>query len=206
MVTTDAPLFSGFDMQQMTVRPPQPIIDELSKQYEVVQVDASKPIEKFDVLMVVQPSSLDQPKLDNLLAAIRGGQPTAIFEDPAPVFMRGVAGTSEQKQGQMPGQPGGPKCDIQQLWSLLGVKLAGKDRTSPFGPVASTAGIVWQDWNPYPKLSLISTLPLEFVFIGREEPGPTNSVAFNDKDPITSGLQELWFPFPARSCRRIARR
>ncbi len=196
VVTTDAPLFSGFDMQQMTVRPPQPIIDELSKQYEVVQVDASKPIEKFDVLMVVQPSSLDQPKLDNLLAAIRGGQPTAIFEDPAPVFMRGVAGTSEQKQGQMPGQPGGPKSDIQQLWSLLGVKLAGKDRTSPFGPVASTAGIVWQDWNPYPKLSLISTLPLEFVFIGREEPGPTNSVAFNDKDPITSGLQELWFPFP----------
>jgi ABC-2 type transport system permease protein len=194
VVQTDAPLFSGFDMQAMTVRPSQPIIDELSKQYEVVQVDASKPIEKFDVLMAVQPSSLEQPKLNNLLDAIRNGQPTAIFEDPAPVFMQGVPGTSEEKRGPM-GQPGGAKADIQQLWSLLGVKPAGKERTSPFGPVPSSAGIVWQDWNPYPKLSFISTLPLEFVFIGREEPG-AGGTAFNDADPITSGLQELWLPFP----------
>ena len=196
IVQTDAPLFSGFDMQTMQVRPRQPIIDELEKQYEVIQVDASKPIEKYDALMVVQPSALDQAKLNNVIEAVRAGQPTALFEDPAPVFMSGVSGTTEEKRGNpMMGQPGGPKSDISALWSLLGVKIVGKDHTSPFGPMSSSAGVLWQNWNPYPKLGLISTLPREFVFVGPEEPGAGEN-AFNPQDPITSGLQELWFPFP----------
>ena len=199
IVATDAPLFSGFDMQRMTVRPAQPIVDELSKQYEVVQVDASKPIEKFDVLMCVQPSSLEQPKLANLIAAIRGGQPTALFEDPFPAMMQGVPGTNDEKGGGMMGQPGAPKGDIGQLWSLLGVKLVGKDRSSPFGPSQSVAGIVYQDFNPYPKLELFTGLPKEFVFIGRGESGEKATVTpFYDSDPITSGLQGVVVPLPGR--------
>ncbi len=170
------------------------MIDELEKQYEVVQVDPSKPIEKFDVLLAVQPSSLAQPQLVNVIDAIRDGQPTAIFEDPAPVF-EAVPGTTEEKRGAMPGMPGGAKGDINALWSLLGVKYMSKDRGGPLGGMPPSDSVIWQAWNPYPKLSGIAqNLPREFVFVGRNEPG--GKMPFNDESPITSGLQELWFPFP----------
>ncbi|HEV2970841.1 MAG TPA: Gldg family protein, partial [Pirellulales bacterium] len=193
VVQTDAQLFGGFDMATMGARAREPIIDELEKQYEVVQVDPSKPIEKFDVLLAVQPSSLDQPKLDNLINSIKHGQPTAIFEDPFPAFMSGVPGTSEEKRAGNPmmgGQMPSPKGDIQQLWDLLGVKMVAKESTSPFGPPQPSASVIWQDWDPYPKIASISTLPREFVFIGEHTPG--NEAAFNPGDPITSGLKELW--------------
>ena len=41
VLTTDADLFGGFDMTSGQQRPRQPIVDELEKQYDVVQVDAS---------------------------------------------------------------------------------------------------------------------------------------------------------------------
>ncbi len=88
VVTTDARLFGGFDFQRMGQTPPQLIIDELKKQYEVIQIDANNPIEEpVDALLCVQPSSLTQPQLDNLVAAIGKGIPTALFEDPLPVMM-----------------------------------------------------------------------------------------------------------------------
>ena len=197
VVQTDAQLFGGFemDMGMPNQRPRQMIIDELEKQYEVIQVDPSKPIEKFDVLLAVQPSSLGPPQLDNLVAAIQNGQPTAIFEDPLPMVMRGVPGTAEEKRGNpMMGQMPQMKGDIQKLWKLLGIEMVG-GRGNPitFGPQEPSPAVVWQDWNPYPKISQMR-VPREFVFIQRTVPG--NDAAFNDKDLITSGLQELWFPFP----------
>src|SRR5262245_53814841 len=57
VVKTDVPLFGGFTMQGPTDE--SQIITELKKQYEVVEVDPSKPIEnRCDVLLAVQPSSL----------------------------------------------------------------------------------------------------------------------------------------------------
>ena len=124
----------------------------MEKQYEVVQVDPSKPIEKFDVLLAVQPSSLAQPQMFNLIEAIRAGQPTAIFEDPAPVF-EAVPGTTEQKQRlRCRACRAAPKGDINELWSLLGVKYVSKDRGGPLGGMPPSDSVVWQDWNPYPKL------------------------------------------------------
>ena len=197
VVQTDAQLFGGFDFDSgmPQQRPRQAIIDELEKQYEVVQVDASKPIEKFDVLLAVQPSSLAPPQMDNLITAIRNGQPTAIFEDPFPAVMRGVPGTGEEKRGNpMMGQMPQPKGDIQKLWKLLGIEMVG-GRASPlsFGSEGPSPAVVWQDWNPYPKISQMR-VPRKFVFIQRTVPG--NDAPFNDKDSVTSGLQELWFPFP----------
>jgi ABC-type uncharacterized transport system involved in gliding motility auxiliary subunit len=197
VVQTDAQLFGGFDFDSgmPQQRPRQAIIDELEKQYEVIQVDASKPIEKFDVLLAVQPSSLAPPQMDNLITAIQNGQPTAIFEDPLPAVMRGVPGTGEEKRGNpMMGQMPQPKGDIQRLWKLLGIEMVG-GRASPlsFGSEGPSPAVVWQDWNPYPKISQMR-VPREFVFIQRGVPG--NDAPFNDKESITSGLQELWFPFP----------
>ena len=87
VVKTDVQLFGGFNMQTMQPSGKQLIIEELEKQYEVEEVDPSQPMQAgaYDVLMVVQPSSLPQSQMDNLIAVIRDGQPTAIFEDPLPV-------------------------------------------------------------------------------------------------------------------------
>ena len=63
------------------------VINELLKQYDVHDVTGGE-ISKgdYDALLVVQPSTLDNEKLDNLIAAIKSGIPTAIFEDPLPLF------------------------------------------------------------------------------------------------------------------------
>src|SRR5262249_4915177 len=59
VLTTDAKLFASFDMETMSAGRNELIIDELQKQYEVVQVDPNNPIkERYDVLLAVQPSSL----------------------------------------------------------------------------------------------------------------------------------------------------
>lgn len=184
VLSTDAQLYGGFSMQGMA--PNWPIIDELEKQYDLVRVDPSKPItDKYDVLLAVQPSSLGVAEMNNFIAAVRDGQPTAIFEDPAPVWCPGVPATSAPRQA-----PGGmnamfmggaapPKGRITPLWEMLGVDFASDQ-------------IVWQDYNPYPKLPLFSENP-EFVFVGVRK-GVKQPFAAND--PISSGLQQMLFPFP----------
>lgn len=183
ILQTDARMYGSFDFQTMSSRNNWPIIDELQKQYEVVQVDPTNPItERYDVLLAVQPSSLAPEQLDHFVAAVKSGQPTAIFEDPFPVFANDVPATSAPRR-----PPGGmnmmfmqqplPKGNIQSLWSALGVDF-GDDQ------------VIWQGYNPYPKLS---QLPEEFVFIDRNC-GATEP--FNDADPVSSKLQHLLFPFP----------
>ncbi|GIW93257.1 MAG: hypothetical protein KatS3mg110_1298 [Pirellulaceae bacterium] len=196
VVRTDAQLFSmpTFEGGEFRTIPQQMILDELQKQFDVEQVDPESPIEpdKYDVLMVVQPSSLSPEGLDNLLAAIRAGVPTAIFEDPMPVL--GVApGTAEPRRG-----PGGmfgmmqgpqPKGDIQKLWDLLGLIVP----SDPGGFTGVQPKLAWQDYNPYPKLQL-SGVPDTWVFASPEAPGGADSL--NPQHPITSGLPEILFPIP----------
>ena len=180
---TDAPLYGAMNFQTFTPTPNWPIIDELQKQYEVVKVDASHPIsERYDVLLAVQPSTLGPEDMANFLAAVRSGQPTAIFEDPCPTPLSDVPATSMPRQ-----PPGGmnpfmqsrqlPKGEIQMLWDLLGVDFSATE-------------IVWQKYNPYPK---IPSFPEEFVFVDR---GEGIRDPFNPDDPISAGLQQVLFPFP----------
>ena len=200
VVTTDADLFGGFDMASGQQRPRQPVLEELEKQYEVVQVDPAAPItETYDVLMVVQPSSLGPEQMNNFVAAVRSGQPVAIFEDPLPVLMNSVPGTSQPRRGgggpmAMLQQQNQPKGDLGQLWDVLGLELAAGSGRPLMGQMGSSPYVVWQDYNPHPKLEL----PSEFVFIdaelGEADGGATRS--FNQENPITSGLQEVLFPFP----------
>ncbi len=184
VLNTDAQLYGSFNMQSMSVSPNWPIIDELEKQYDVVKVDPTKPItEKFDVLLAVQPSSLGPQEMDNFVAAVESGQPTAIFEDPFPVLAGGVPATSMPRQApggmnpMMGGQPPPQKGDISKLWRLLGIDFAPDQ-------------IIWQDYNPYPKAS---HFPREFVFIGD---GCGAKEPFSPRDAVTAGLQQLLFPFP----------
>lgn len=185
VLETDAQLYGRFNMQSMSSTANEQIIQELQKQYDVVRVNADNPItEKYDVLLAVQPSSLTQPQMDHFMAAIRSGQPTAIFEDPFPYIDRGVPGTNEPKrpQGGMMGMgspPPTPKGNVAALWNMLGVDFTGGE-------------VIWQNYNPYPKLG--DMFPKEFVFV-REGSGE-ETPSFNRKSPITSDLEELLFLFP----------
>ena len=125
----------------------------------MVEVDPSKPItDKYDVLLAVQPSSLTPEAMDNFVAAVKSGQPTADFRGsvPWPQRVADVVGTAQPKRppGGMMGMFGGggppePKGDISQLWKLLGVEMYGDE-------------IVWQDFNPETKLGDIYP---EWIFI-----------------------------------------
>ncbi|MBN1587881.1 MAG: Gldg family protein, partial [Pirellulales bacterium] len=189
ILTTGAPLYGQFNMQTMSAGRNWPIVDELEKQYEVIQIDPAKPIDvkECDVLLAVQPSMLGPQQMDHFVDAVRAGLPTVIFEDPAPVASGGVTATSQQRR-----PPGGmmmmqqqppPKGDIQKLWNLLGVEFSGDS-------------VVWQNYNPYPKMA--DVFWPEFVFVASknnvdEELGMEG---FNEDDPISSGLQELLLLFP----------
>ncbi|MBU63630.1 MAG: hypothetical protein CMI26_14130 [Opitutae bacterium] len=140
---TDAPMMGAAGMGMMGIpmgggSPPWLFVTELKKQYDVQEVTGG-PINKgdYDALVVVQPSTLEEEKLGDLIAAIKAGVPTAIFEDPLPLINGSFPGTYEPRrsnqQGGGPGQPPPPapsKGDISKLWSLLGVhfNVAPKDR------------------------------------------------------------------------------
>ena len=199
VVRTDARLFGGFSFAGGRPQdiPKQEIITELEKQYSVKEVDPTNPIEKdaYDVLLAVQPSSLSPEEFDNFVEAVKSGQPTAIFEDPRPVFMAAPAtGEPKMPPGGMGGMFGGgggpqPKGDMKKLWNMLGLEVPGE--TSMMGLFAPD--IVWQEFNPYWKLDLPAIVD-NFVFCRREAPGGENSI--NDDSPITSGLTEICFPVP----------
>ncbi len=190
VLTTDAQLYGRFSMGGGGSNR-WPIIDELEKQYEVVQVDAAQPITKetCDVLVAVQPSSLGPEQMPNFIAAVTDGMPTAIFEDPFPFFDPSVPGTKAPRrppqQMMMMGQPPMEKGDIKPLWDQLGVE---------YDPEV----VVWQLYNPYPKIPDFNRMP-EFVFIDKASGA---AQPFNRSEGISSGLQTLLFPFPGSIGRR----
>ncbi len=199
VVKTDANLFGGFDMQSMSRTPKELIVTELEKQYDVEQVDASEPIAEgvYDVLLAVQPSSLNPAQLENFVAAIRNGQPTAIFEDPYPFFNRSTPGTAEPKRPQggmfgMGGGPAEPKGDLRRLWNTLGIEMIGK--AAGFGS-EPPADVVWQAYNPYSSKVHHDDITPEWVFASPDAPG-ADYEALSVKDAVTSGLQQLLFLYP----------
>jgi ABC-2 type transport system permease protein len=79
------------------------------------------------------------------------------------------------------GGPPEPKGDISQLWKLLGVEMYGDE-------------IVWQNFNPEPKMGNL-LLP-EFVFIDQllAEHGTTHP--FDPDDAISAGMRQVLFLWP----------
>jgi ABC-2 type transport system permease protein len=198
VLQTDARLSGGFVMSGMQPQniPKQLIITELEKQYTVEEVDPNSPIDvsKYDALLAAQPSSLTPPQLENLVDAVKKGLPTAVFEDPILYTMGGVPGTSQPKQapgGMFGGGQPEPKGDIQQLWRALGIRMLGQHHAG-----ATNVDVVWQNYNPYPKLQLQGIIP-EFVFVRPEAPSAeADFQPFSAEDSITSGLEEVLFMFP----------
>jgi ABC-2 type transport system permease protein len=188
VVKTAAQLFGGFSMQGPSEE--SQLVAELKKQYDVAEVDPTKPItEKYDVLLAVQPSSLTPDAMKNFVAAVKGGQATAIFEDPFPwpQLWQDVVGTAQPNRppGGMMGMFGGggqpaPKGDINELWKLLGVSMYGDE-------------VVWQDFNPEPKLGDIYK---EWIFVDEGLAAHGTPNPFNPDDEISSGMRQVLFFWP----------
>ena len=133
VLTTDAQLFGRFNPMNPGSGGNWTIIDELEKQYDVVQVNPSQPItEKYDVLLAVQPSTLGPEEMNNFLAAIDNGQPTAIFEDPLPYFSN-LPGTmmpppARRNGGHVHGQPAATQGRHPRAVEPVGRGLHGQRR------------------------------------------------------------------------------
>jgi len=185
VVTTGAKLFGGFDFQSMQSNPGWPVVGELQKQYEVVQINPAVPItEEVDGLLVALPSTLSQEEMNNLVGFIEAGNSALLLVDPLPVIDIGLSPSEQAGSNQNPfmrnqGPPPKEKGNIQQLMSRLGVSW---DATS----------VVWDTYNPHPDLA---HLPPEVVFTGK---GNDNPEAFNRDHPVSSRLQELVFLYPGQ--------
>ncbi|MCE3016129.1 MAG: Gldg family protein [Pirellula sp.] len=193
ILTTDARMMGGFDQRTMQSSQQQPIVQELSKQYEIVSVSAATPIdtEKLDVLLAVQPSSMSPEEMVNFTDAVKSGLPTAIFEDPM-VALESMPGTGEPKQagGPMAMFGGGgpqPKGDILPLWRALGLDIPRQP-----GPMGlQSPDLCWHEYNPYPVLAETSEATDLWVFAREEAPGAEG--AFSSESEISKGLKEVMF-------------
>ncbi|QDV62979.1 Gldg family protein [Crateriforma conspicua] len=195
LVTTDARLMGGVvtaGMQMQRVEK-HPLVDELSKQYEVEEVDMNSPVTPgmFDVLVAVQPSSLSPPQFERFVDAVKAGVPTAIFEDPLPVGRSYITPTGRPKQGGggMAAMFGGgqqePKGDIRQLWDVLELDVPGQPNMNQL----YDSKLAWQAHNPYPNLA--ESANELWVFIDENQQGLREGDAMNDESRITSGLSQV---------------
>ena len=185
VLSTEAKLFGGFDFQTMQSAMGWSIVEELKKQYEVVQVSSAGPIpEDLDGLVVALPSSLPQEEMDVLLAYIQEGNPTLLLIDPLPVINIALApsersGANMNPFMQQQAAPPPEKGDIQRFMSEIGVSW-------------NSASIIWDTYNPHPDLA---QLPPEVVFVGK---GNENEETFNEQHQGSAGLQELVLLYPGQ--------
>jgi len=183
LVTTQVRLMGGLDFNTFTSTPPWPVVAELQKQYDVVQIAPEDSItEKVDALVVAMPSTLSQEEMNHVQTVVSRGVPTLLIDDPVPVFNVGLAPNEESGANVNPfmrnrGPQPKPKGGINTFLATYGI-LWNKTQ------------IIWDRYNPHPELS---NLPPEVVFVGR---GNQNPASFNDSYPASKGLQELVFLFP----------
>ncbi len=196
VLQTDAQLFGGIQQNPLggfQNIPPQQVITELEKQYDVIEVDPTSAIDPtaYDVLLAVQPSSLSPQGMKNLLDVIKAGTPTAIFDDPAPAMMAQATPIGQDKRNPFPGRrPPEQKGDIRQLWDLLHISMPGKQLPTDryFQPY-----VIWQDYNPEVRLRNLGAITKEYVFADRVTPGAPEYTALNETVDVTKDLQQLLF-------------
>ena len=168
----------GMDMRTFSQTPEWSIVTELKKQYDVSSVSPDTPISSdLNVLLVAQPSSLTQKQIDNLTDYIKKGGGALLFLDPFPARQSvDVARASQAAAGRAvrrrpAARAQGQTCDRCSTWC---------------GIDWPTTEIVWNVYNPHPKLADLQSTP-EIVFIGKGSGAPTPS--------MTSRA-------PARACRK----
>ena len=183
ILETDAKINGGFDMTSFRSQPEWRIVTELKKQYNVESVNPASPIDdkKFDVLLAVLPSSLNQAGMDNLVAYVRTGKPVLIFDDPIPAFDPTMSPKQPKpRQGGMMGQGAPPEAKADggmatSLVNLLGIEWVYDE-------------VVWDNTILVLHPEYADLVRPEMVAISRQS-GVAS--AFNTDSDVTSGLQEL---------------
>jgi len=179
LVVGDKSTFQEYDTEHMGRMKEPEIVAELKKQYDVVDVDASKPVpDDLDVLLAVQPSIWQPNQVDHLIAAVRRGLPSLIFEDAQTEYFPGIS-EHAARGGQFPFMQ---ETETKKLWDLLGIDV-------------TTQQIVNHGYNP---LKRFEEYPPEIVFVGNGALGTSGDgeSLFDEQDPISKGTQEMVFMFP----------
>ena len=183
VVDTMVKLFGGPNLVGDQQMPQWSVVNELRKQYEVVEVSAELPLPAdLDAILVALPSSMQTDQMVNVAEFIRRGKPAMFLVDPLPASNPTLAPAEWAGGGNPftypPGTPQpGPRGDARRWMLDLGVD---------WGP----ARIVWDSYNPHPELAY---MPPEVVFLGA---GNENPATFNRDEDITSDLQEVVFLYP----------
>ena len=177
IVKTDLSMMGGFDFQTRQSSPEWQVVREWKRQYEVREVFLDSAVgDDVNVLVVAQPSRLNDASLKNLHDYIWAGRPALIMEDPMPMFSGPQLGTSQPKKPPNPmmGQPPEEKGDLSPLLRGLGLD-------------ASADQILWSDYNP--SHAFRKLLWPSFVWCYQNQ----GSIKYA---PSTIGIQSLLMPFP----------
>ncbi len=199
--------------QQPLPAPAMGIVAELKKQYDVDSLNIGEPLQvwselddedfeigsataasvfgkelNYDLLIVIQPSKMSPQELENLIAAIKDGQPVLIFEDATaaqPSIQQRVRSTLEPRE--LPRQGSTETCNIQTLWSSLGIVMSGRQRGERFVP-----DIVWQKYNPYRRDGSLNE-PERLVIDNLNR--AISDQQISTANPATAGIEELVFDY-----------
>ncbi|MDA1092515.1 MAG: Gldg family protein [Acidobacteria bacterium] len=183
IVDTMVKIFGGQNLTSEQQMPRWSVVNELQKQYEVVEVNAEFPIpDDIDALVVALPSSMQTDQMTNVAGYLRTGKPAMILVDPLPAVDPTLAPAEWVGDGNPmtypPGQPRpGPRGNVRRWMADLGVDW-------------EPTRIVWDSYKPHPDLSY---MPSEVVFLGA---GNENPETFNPNVDIVKDLQELVFLYP----------
>lgn len=182
IIDTDVKILGGVDYRENQPRPAWAAVDELRKQYDVVDITpADAAGAQVDALLVVQPSRLTQTELDLVVQPIRRGIPTLLLVDPFPMIDPQLAPAADLARQVDPFHPQ-PAARI--VYGNIREALTG------LGVNWVPARIAWDGFNPHPDMA---DLPRETVFVGY---GNGNPDALNRRSPATAGLQEVMLLYP----------
>jgi ABC-2 type transport system permease protein len=183
VIDGDVRLFGGLNFRTNQPQLPWGIVDELRKQYEVVEITPYSAItEKLDALLVVLPSRLSVNEMALVAEPIRKGTPTLILVDPLPLLDLTLAPAAPMAAQIDPFRQQDPTVrvnygDVRKLLYDLGVNWV-------------PARVAWDSFNAHPDMT---ALPAEAVFV---TPKNGNADALNRTHAVTRGLQEVLMLYP----------
>jgi ABC-2 type transport system permease protein len=190
VLRTDAQAAGGFDMQAFRPMPEWRIVNELKKQYDVKQVGPEELASSTnDVLVVIMPSSLTEPEMQNLVDYVKQGHPTLIVDDPFPRFIPSLAPRSPKPRaggmfgGQQP-QMKADNGDAKKLCDALGIAWKSGET-------------VWDSYDAHPEIRE-QLAQMQFADVVYITPANKARFAFNPESNITRGLQEVMLFYPGQ--------
>jgi ABC-2 type transport system permease protein len=182
VLDTDIRILGGVDFRTRQPRPPWAAMQELRKQYDIVEVTPfNAPDTQIDALLMVLPSRMTQSELDLAIQPVKRGVPTVMIVDPLPAVDIRLAPAADLATEV------NPFATAQASRIVYGdIRVA----LGEFGLNWVPARVAWDAFNPHPDLA---EMPRENVFVA---PGNGNPNAINRNNPATASLQEVLFLYP----------